>query len=446
MRGVPAGQRGGRAAKAGLESAFPVVTSLSPIHPQAGTHPAAPLDVQRIREDFPILRQLIRGKPLVYLDTAATSQKPQAVIDAITRFYRSENANIHRGVHYLSEQATLAYDRARDKVARFLNARHSHEVIFTRGTTESINLVAQSYARTFLNAGDEILITGMEHHSNIVPWQLVSEQTGAVLRAAPITEAGELDLEGFERLLSPRTRFVAVVHLSNALGTINPIKRIIELAHARGVPVLVDGAQSAPHLPVDVQQLDCDFFAFSGHKLYGPTGVGVLYGREQLLDRMPPYQGGGDMIATVTIQRSTWAPLPAKFEAGTPMIAQAVGLGVAIDYVTGLGLEAIGTWEQHLLAYATERVSQLEGIRLIGTAREKAGVLGFVLEGVHPHDIGTVLDDAGVAIRAGHHCAQPVMDRFSVPATARASFGLYNTPAEVDVLVEGLVTVKKMFA
>jgi len=408
--------------------------------------PAVPLDVARIREDFPILRQRIRGKPLVYLDNAATSQKPQVVIDAVTRFYTAENANIHRGVHYLSERATVAYDEAREKVARFLNAHSSREIIFTRGTTEGINLVAQTYGRTHLKPGDDIVITTMEHHSNIVPWQLVCEQTGATLRAAPISDEGELDLDAFERLLGDRTRLVAVVHVSNALGTINPIKRLVALAHARGIPVLVDGAQAAPHLQVDVQDLDCDFFVFSGHKVFGPTGVGVLYGRETLLDRMPPYQGGGDMIATVTLQRSTWAPLPAKFEAGTPMIAQVLGLGAALDYVSQLGLDAIAAWEQDLLRYATERVSQINGIRLIGTAREKASVLGFVLEGVHPHDIGTVLDDLGVAIRAGHHCAQPVMERFGVPATARASLAFYNTRAEIDVLVDGLMTVKKMFA
>ena len=408
--------------------------------------PASPLDVARIREDFPILRQRIRGKPLVYLDNAATSQKPQVVIDAVTRFYAAENANIHRGVHYLSERATVAYDEAREKVARFLNAHSSREIIFTRGTTEGINLVAQTYGRTHLKPGDDIVITAMEHHSNIVPWQLVCEQTGATLRAAPISDQGELDVDAFERLLGDRTRLVALVHVSNALGTINPIKRLVALAHARGIPVLVDGAQAAPHLQVDVQNLDCDFFAFSGHKIFGPTGVGVLYGREALLERMPPYQGGGDMIATVTLQRSTWAPLPAKFEAGTPMIAQVLGLGAALDYVSKLGLDAIAAWEKDLLGYATERVSQIEGIRVIGTARDKASVLGFVLEGVHPHDIGTVLDDAGIAIRAGHHCAQPVMERFGVSGTARASFAFYNTRAEIDVLVDGLMTVKKMFA
>jgi cysteine desulfurase / selenocysteine lyase len=403
-------------------------------------------DVDRIREDFPILRQSVHGKRLVYLDNAATSQKPQVVIDAVTRFYTAENANIHRGVHYLSERATAAYDEIRERVARFINARTSREVIFTRGTTEGINLVAQSYGRTFLRPGDEVLITGMEHHSNIVPWQLVCEQTGAVLRAARINDAGELDLDSFDSLLNGRTRLVAVAHVSNALGTINPIKKLVSLARARGIPVLVDGAQAAPHLQVDVQDLDCDFFVFSGHKVFGPTGVGVLYGREALLERMPPYQGGGDMIATVTLQRSTWAPLPAKFEAGTPMIAQVVGLGSALEYVAGLGLDKIAAWEQELLSYATERVRAIEGVRIIGTAREKASVLGFVLKGVHPHDIGTILDDQGIAIRAGHHCAQPVMERFGVPATARASFAFYNTPAEVDALADGLLAVKKMFA
>lgn len=408
--------------------------------------PALPFDVERIREDFPILRQSIRGKRLVYLDNAATSQKPQAVIDAVTRFYAVENANIHRGVHYLSERATVAYDEVREKVTRFINARTSREVIFTRGTTEGINLVAQSYGRTFLRPGDEVLITGMEHHSNIVPWQLVCEQTGAVLRAARINDAGELDLDSFEGLLNERTRLVALVHLSNALGTINPIKKLVALAHARGIPVLVDGAQAAPHLQVDVQDLDCDFFVFSGHKVFGPTGVGVLYGREALLERMPPYQGGGDMIATVTLQRSTWAPLPAKFEAGTPMIAQVAGLGSALEYVTELGLDKIAAWEHELLSYATDRVRAIDGVRIIGTAREKASVLGFVMNGVHPHDIGTILDDEGIAIRAGHHCAQPVMERFGVPATARASFAFYNTPGEVDALADGLLAVKKMFA
>ena len=407
--------------------------------------PAPPIDVERIRQDFPLLQQRVRGKPLVYLDNAATSQKPQSVIDAVTRFYTSENANIHRGVHYLSERATDAYDQVREKVARFLNARSSREIIFTRGTTEGINLVAQSYGRMALKPGDDIVITAMEHHSNIVPWQLVCEQTGARLRAAPFNDAGELDLEAFERLLSDRTRLVSVVHVSNALGTVNPVKRLIALAHDRGIPVMLDGAQSAPHLRVDVQELDCDFFAFSGHKLFGPTGVGVLFGRESLLEQMPPYQGGGDMIATVTLERSTWAPLPAKFEAGTPMIAQVMGLGAALDYVMDLGFERISSWEHQLLSYATERVIGVEGLKLIGTAAHKASILGFTLKGVHPHDIGAILDDSGVAIRAGHHCAQPVMRHFGIPATARASFAFYNTRDEADILADALMQVRRMF-
>jgi cysteine desulfurase / selenocysteine lyase len=405
-----------------------------------------PFDVKRVREDFPILRERVNGKPLVYLDNAATAQKPQVVIDTISRFYAAQNANIHRGVHRLSEQATAAYDQARETAARFLNAKATHEVVFTRGTTDGINLVAHSYARTFLRPGDEILITTMEHHSNIVPWQLAAQQTGATLRAVPITSSGELDLDSFDALLTERTRIISLVHLSNALGTINPIKRIIAAAHQRGIPVLVDGAQSAPHLGVDVQDLDCDFFAFSGHKLYGPTGVGVLYGKEDFLDRMPPYQGGGDMISVVTLEKSTWAPLPSKFEAGTPMIAEVIGLGAAIQYVESLGSEAIAQWEQQLLSFATERVSQISGLRIIGTAKEKAGVLGFVLDGVHPHDIGTILDDEGIAIRAGHHCAQPVMQHFGISGTARASFGLYNTLEEIDALADALGRVKRMLA
>jgi len=416
----------------------------APISTLASPTPV-PFDVERVRADFPILGQRVRGKPLVYLDNAATSQKPRVVIDAVTRFYSSENANIHRGVHFLSERATLAYDAVREKVARYLNARSPREIVFTRGTTESINLVAQTFGRTVLRPGDEVLITGMEHHSNIVPWQLLCEQTGARLRAVPITGTGELDLEAFDRLLGERTRLVALVHLSNALGTINPVRELIARAHVRGVPVLVDGAQSAPHLGVDVQSLDCDFFACSGHKMFGPTGVGVLYGRESLLERMPPWQGGGDMIASVTLERSTWAPVPAKFEAGTPMIAEVIGLGAAIDYLNALGLPTIAAWEHELLVSATERVGELEGLRLVGTAREKASVLSFVVDGVHPHDVGTVLDDEGVAIRAGHHCAQPVMQHFGVPATVRASFAVYNTLEEIDVLVRGLRRVRKVF-
>jgi cysteine desulfurase/selenocysteine lyase len=403
-------------------------------------------EVERIREDFPILSQRVNGKPLIYLDNAATAQKPQVVIDAVSRFYAFQNANIHRGVHRLSEQATAAYDAVREKTARFLNARSPSEVIFTRGTTDGINLVAQSYGRSFLRAGDEILITGMEHHSNIVPWQLVAEQTGAVLRAVPITDSGGLDLSSFGRLLGERTRLVSIVHLSNALGTINPVKEMIAAAHERGVPVLVDGAQSAPHLGVDVQDLDCDFFAFSGHKLYGPTGVGILYGKASLLDRMPPHQGGGDMIATVTLERSTWAPVPAKFEAGTPMIAEVIGLGAALDYVSGIGQQRIAEWEHQLLSTATERLRGIPGLRFIGTARAKASVLGFVMEGVHPHDVGTILDDEGIAIRAGHHCAQPVMQHFGIPGTARISFAFYNTMSEIDSVAAALGRVRKMLA
>jgi cysteine desulfurase / selenocysteine lyase len=410
-------------------------------------HPGSPvsLNVEQVREDFPILASLVRGKPLVYLDNAATTQKPQKVIDAITRFYSAENANIHRGVHFLSERATVAFDAVRTHVAAFLNAPSPRQIIFTRGTTESINLVAQSFGRKFFGPDDEILITEMEHHSNIVPWQLVAEATGATVRAVPITDAGELDLDAFDRLLSARTRLVAVVHLSNALGTINPVRELADRAHSRGVPLLVDGAQSAAHLGVDVQALDCDFFTCSGHKVYGPTGVGVLYGREELLERMPPWQGGGDMIASVTLERSTWAPVPAKFEAGTPMIAQVIGLGAALDYVESVGLPAIASWEDELLAYATAQVSEIPGVRLIGTARRKASVLSFVVDGVHPHDVGAVLDDEGIAIRTGHHCAQPIMQRFGVPATARASFAFYNTMSEVDALVRGLDRVRAVF-
>jgi cysteine desulfurase / selenocysteine lyase len=404
------------------------------------------LDVERLRRDFPILALPIRGKPLVYLDNAATSQKPRSVIDAVSRFYSSENANIHRGVHYLSEQATAAYDAVRARVASFLNAASSAEIVFTRGTTEGINLVAQSWARGRLQPGDEILITEMEHHSNIVPWQLVAGQTGAVIRAIPITDAGELELATFDRLLTERTRLLAVSHLSNALGTINPVRWMVARARERGIVTLVDGAQSAPHLPVDVQALGCDFFACSGHKLFGPTGVGVLYGRAELLEAMPPWHGGGDMIETVTVERSTYAPPPARFEAGTPMIAEVVGLGAALDYIEGVGRAAIGSWEEDLLGYATDRVRELDGVRLIGTAREKAAVLSFVVEGVHPHDVGAVLDDEGIAIRAGHHCAQPLMRRLGLSATARASFSFYNTREEVDALVRGLQRVQAVFA
>lgn len=413
--------------------------------PTARAGPPAPLDVERLRADFPILAERVRGKRLVYLDNAATTQKPRQVIDAVSRFYAAENSNIHRGVHYLSEQATAAYEVVREKVARFLHAPSARQIVFTRGTTESINLVAQSFGRSTLQPGDEVLITGMEHHSNIVPWQLAAEATGAILKVVPVTDEGELDLGAFDRLLSDRTRLFAVTHLSNVLGTINPVRDLVRRAHAGGVPVLVDGAQSAPHLGVDVQALDCDFFACSGHKLYGPTGVGVLYGRESLLEQMPPWQGGGDMIASVTLERSTWAPVPAKFEAGTPMIAQVMGLGAALDYIGEIGLASIAAWEETLLAMATARVGEISGIRIVGTARDKASVLSLVVDGVHPHDVGAVLDDEGIAIRAGHHCAQPLMQRFGLPATARASFAFYNTPAEVDALVRGLQRVRTVF-
>jgi cysteine desulfurase / selenocysteine lyase len=404
-----------------------------------------PFDVARIRRDFPILQRRIRGKPLIYLDNAATSQKPQLVIDAVSEFYRHGNANIHRGVHYLSERATEEYQAVREEVARFLNAPSPREIIFTRGTTDGINLVAQSFGKAFLKAGDEILITAMEHHSNIVPWQLAAESTGAVVKMVPMSPEGELDQHAFLQLLGPRTKLFAVTHLSNALGTLNPIKELVATAHEQGVPVLVDAAQSVPHLPVDVQDLGCDFLAFSGHKLYGPTGVGVLFGREALLDRMPPYQGGGGMIGSVELERSTWAELPAKFEAGTPMIAEVIGLGAAVDYVTQLGWAGVQAWEHSLLAYGTQRISEVDGVTIVGTAPAKASILGFTMRGIHPHDIGTLLDDQGIAIRAGHHCAQPVMRHFGVAATARASFAFYNTPDEVDALVDGLLRVNQTF-
>jgi cysteine desulfurase/selenocysteine lyase len=402
-------------------------------------------DVRRIREDFPILRQKVHGKPLVYLDNAATTQKPQIVIDTISRYYTAENANVHRGIHALSEKATQAYEDARDTVRRVLNAADTREIIFVRGTTEAINLVAQSYGRTFLTAGDEIVISAMEHHSNIVPWQMLCEQVGARLRVLPFNHDGELLLDEYERLLNERTKFVAVVHVSNALGTINPIKPIIERAHRHGIPVLVDGAQAVSHLTVDVQELDCDFYAFSGHKLFGPTGIGVLYGKADLLERMPPYQGGGDMISVVTFEKTHYNTLPYKFEAGTPNISGVIGLGAAIDYVRAIGLDQIAAHEAAVLAYATEALDAIPSLRIIGTAREKAGVVSFVLDCAHPHDIGTILDREGVAIRAGHHCAMPVMQRFGVPATARASFALYNTLEEVDALVQAIHKVIEVF-
>jgi len=402
-------------------------------------------DPNIIKEDFPILKQLVHGKPLVYLDNAATSQKPSAVIDAMTHYYSTDNSNIHRGVHLLSERATQAYEEAREKVQRFINAAESKEIIFTRGTTEAINLVANSYGRANVNAGDEVLITAMEHHSNIVPWQILCQEKGARLRVAPINDDGELVLEEFEKLLNERTKLVSVVHVSNALGTINPIRAIVEVAHRHNVPVMIDGAQAAPHIKLDVRELDCDFYAFSGHKVYGPTGIGVLYGKANLLDAMPPYQGGGDMIATVTFEKTTYNTLPYKFEAGTPNIAGTIGLGAAIDYVNQIGLVRIDRYEHELLEYGTEALSQIPGLRLIGTAKEKAGVLSFILEGVHPHDIGTILDREGIAIRTGHHCAMPVMERFGIPATARASLAFYNAREEIDALVAGIHKVKEVF-
>jgi cysteine desulfurase/selenocysteine lyase len=401
--------------------------------------------VSKIREDFPALKQTVYGKPLVYLDNAATTQKPRAVLEALDRFYRVDCANIHRGVHRLSERATEAYEAARVTVQRFLNAEESREIVFVRGTTEAINLVAQSYGRAHVAAGDEVLISALEHHSNIVPWQLLCQEKGAVLRVAPINDHGEIVLEEFERLLGPRTRLVAVAHVSNALGTINPIRRIIEMTHRSNVPVLVDGAQAAPHLKVDVQELGCDFYAFSGHKLYGPTGIGVLYGRAALLEAMPPYQGGGDMVRSVTFEQTFYNELPYKFEAGTPNIAGTIGLGAAIDYVNRVGVEEIAAYEHELLTYATRALTRIPEVRLIGTAREKAAVLSFVVDGVHPHDVGTILDREGIAVRAGHHCAQPVMERFGVPATTRASLAFYNTTDEIDALVRGIEKVKELF-
>ena len=406
----------------------------------------AGFDAGRIREDFPVLRLTVNGKPLVYLDNAATAQKPRPVLDALRKYYETECANIHRGLHWMSEEATRDYEESREKVRQFLGAEDTREIIFVRGTTEAINLVAHSFCRPRVRAGDEILITAMEHHSNIVPWQILCEQTGAQLRVAPINDEGELLLGEFERLLTSRTRLAAVCHISNALGTVNPISEMIEMAHRRKVPVLVDGAQAAPHMPVNVRELDCDFYAFSGHKLYGPTGIGVLYGKAQWLEEMPPYQSGGDMIRSVTFEKTTYNSLPYKFEAGTPHIAGVIGLGAAVDYLNGIGLERAAAYERELLEYATEHVRGIPGLRIIGTAREKAGVLSFVLEGIHPHDVGTILDREGIAVRAGHHCAMPVMERFGIPATTRASFAFYNTPQEVDALVAGIERVKEVFA
>ncbi len=411
------------------------------------TTPERPaFDVRRAREDFPILKSLVHGKPLVYLDNAATTQKPARVLETIRRYYEALNSNIHRGVHHLSELATKAYEDTRVKVQRFLGAGDPREIVFVRGTTEGINLVARSFVRPRLREGDEILITHMEHHSNIVPWQILRDETGAVLRVAPIDDRGELVLEELERLFSPRTKILSVTHVSNALGTVNPVKRLIEMAHARGVPVLLDGAQAVAHAAVDVRALDCDFYAFSGHKVYGPTGIGVLYGKAEHLEAMAPYQGGGDMIISVTFEKTVYNRIPYKFEAGTPHIEGVIGLGEALEYVTSVaGLDAIAAHEHDLLACATERLLEVKGLRLIGTAREKAGAVSFVLDGIHPHDVGTILDQEGIAIRTGHHCAQPVMDRFGIPATARASLALYNTREEIDKLAAGLRRVSEVF-
>ncbi len=411
----------------------------------AAAAPAALWDVERVRKDFPALHQRVHGKPLVYLDNAATSQKPQVVIDALAAYYSLENSNVHRGVHLLSEKATQAYEDARARVQRFLNAADAREIVFVRGATEGINLVAASYGRKWIEAGDEVIISAIEHHSNIVPWQILCEEKGAVLRVIPVDDAGELLLDEYARLLGARTKLVAVGHISNALGTINPVKRMIEMAHGQGVPVLIDGAQAAPHLRVDVRELDCDFYVFSGHKTLGPTGIGVLYGKAEWLERMPPYQGGGDMIASVTFEKTTYNALPYKFEAGTPHIAGVIGLGVALDYLSGLGLDRVAAYEHELLTYGTAALHAVPGVRMIGTAKDKASVLSFIVDGVHAHDAGTILDHAGIAVRAGHHCAMPVMQRFGVPATVRASLAFYNTREELDALGAGLHEVREIF-
>jgi len=421
------------------------MSSVPKITGPTGTNSAG-LDVSKIRSDFPILNREVYGHPLVYFDNAATSQKPKVVLDAIENFYTQANANVHRGVHFLSQLATNEYEGARAVVKKFLNAADTSEIIFTRGATESINLVAQSFGQRFVREGDEIIISTMEHHSNIVPWQLLCERTGAILKVIPINDDGELILEEYEKLLSPRTKIVAVGHVSNALGTVNPVKHIIETAHAHGVPVLLDGAQAAPHLKVDVRDIGCDFYAISSHKMCGPTGFGVLYGKTEWLEQLPPWQGGGDMIATVSFEKTTYNVLPYKFEAGTPHIEGAVGLATAINYLEGIGMDRIAAYEHELLDYATELIGSIRGVRLIGTAREKAAVLSFTVNDVHPHDIGTILDQEGIAVRAGHHCAQPVMTRFGVPGTVRASFAFYNTKEEIDALSSGLERVLEVFS
>ncbi|HEX5036986.1 MAG TPA: cysteine desulfurase [bacterium] len=403
------------------------------------------VDFDKIRSDFPILEQSIRGKRLVYLDNAATSQKPKSVIEALKKYYEQDNANIHRGVHLLSERATELHEAAREKVRAFLNAAETAEIIFCRGATEAINLVAQTFGRANLTEGDEVIVSALEHHSNIVPWQMVCQQTRAKLKVIPMNDRGELLFEEYEKLLSDRTKLVSVIHVSNALGTVNPVKAMIAEAHARGIPVLLDGAQSTPHMKIDVKDLDCDFFAFSGHKTCGPTGIGVLYGKRAFLEKMPPYQGGGDMIRMVSFEKTLYNDIPFKFEAGTPHIEGAIGLGAAIDYLTAIGMDRIAAREAELLAYASERLSKVEGIRFIGTAKEKAGVVSFLLGDIHPHDIGTILDQEGIAIRTGHHCAMPIMERLHIPATARASLAFYNTKADIDALADGLEKVKAIF-
>ena len=403
-------------------------------------------DVDKIRADFPVLAQMINGKPLVYLDNAATSQKPQSVIDSLVNYYSTENANVHRGVHTLSQRATDDYEEARAKIRRFINAEKDEEIIFVRGTTEGINLISQTFGRSCISEGDEIIISSMEHHSNIVPWQILCQEKGAKLRVVPVNDIGELLLDEYERLFTANTKLVSIVHQSNALGTINPAKEIVDIAHGHGVPVLLDGAQAIAHLGVDVRDLGCDFYAFSGHKLYGPTGIGVLYGKGSLLEEMPPYQAGGEMIRSVTFEETLYNTLPNKFEAGTPNIAGAIGLGAAIDYVGTIGMDEISAYESELLQYGTDRLSGIEGLKIIGTADKKGSVISFIMEGVHPHDIGTILDAEGIAIRTGHHCAQPLMDRFGVPATARASFAFYNTKEEIDVLVRGIDRVIEVFS
>jgi len=418
---------------------------MNALQPGLKRAPAGGLDVERIRADFPVLKLKVNGKPLVFLDNAASSQMPQPVLDRWIRYQTTQHSNIHRAVHYLSEIATAEYEGARNKLAAFVNAKEEREVIFTSGTTDAINLVAHGYGRKFVGAGDEIVLTTLEHHSNIVPWQMVAEEKGARIRVVPVNDRGELIVEEYLKLLGPRTRLVGVGHVSNALGTINPVREMIAAAHEKGIPVLVDGAQAAPHMKLDMQALDCDFYAFSGHKMFGPTGIGVLYGKAAWLEKMQPYKGGGDMILSVTFEKTIYNVIPGKFEAGTPPIAAAITLGAAADYITGVGIERIHAHEADLLDYATDRVNRLPGVRIIGTAEKKAAVLSFVVDGVHPHDVGTLLNEEGIAVRTGHHCAQPVMRRFGIPATSRASFAFYNTHAEVDALVAGIRKVQKAF-